>query len=314
MRAALILVALLIAPAPLAAADQTPITGPSPMPVATPMPDDAIDLGNDAPGRLSVPVNIGGNGPYHFTIDTGAERTVISRELATRLGLQAGPRRTITAMTGAAQVNTVLIPSINVSSVGGTQIEAPVLAAVDLGAPGLLGIDTLRDHAVILDFDTNQMTVRPSFKRSSRFKPEPGEIIVRARSLLGQLIVSDARYRGHRVRVVLDTGSVVSIGNNALRRRVGNHAVPREAISLTSVTGDTMQADYALIGDVGVGTVIFRNLPIAFADAPPFKRFGLGEQPAILLGMDALSQFRRIEIDFANHEVRFTLPRDPGAG
>jgi hypothetical protein len=31
----------------------------------------------------------------------------------------------------------------------------------------------------------------------------------------------------------------------------------------------------------------------------------------LLLGMDALRQFRRVDIDFANREVRVSLPRRP---
>jgi predicted aspartyl protease len=213
-------------------------------------------------------------------------------------------------MTGLSDARTVIIPMLNVSTAGATRIEAPILAAQDLGSAGLLGIDTLRHHAVVIDFDTNSMTVRSSRKRASWERPEPGEIIVRARSLLGQLVVTDAYYRGRRVRVVLDTGSVVTMGNGALRKRAGEHAAPGQPISLISVTGDTLVANYSQIGDIQVGPVRFHNLPVAFADAPPFERFGLTDQPAILLGMDALRQFRRVEIDFANREVRFTMPRD----
>ena len=42
---------------------------------------------------MTVPVEIGGAGPYRFVVDTGAERTVISRELARELELEPGPDR-----------------------------------------------------------------------------------------------------------------------------------------------------------------------------------------------------------------------------
>lgn len=320
MRAAPFLIALLAAPAPMVAADQIPVAGPVAASPATPpalaappaaasAADPPIGLGTDMPGRLTVPVTIGADGPYHFTIDTGAERTVISRELAMRLGLQAGPQRRLTAMTGSSDVATVIIPSLTVGTAGAKQIEAPMLSAVNLGAPGLLGIDSLRDHAVTIDFDAGLMTVTPSRKRRTD-DTEPGEIVVRARSLLGQLVVTDARYHGRRVRVILDTGSVVTMGNNALRRYAGVRAQGGKPLSLISVTGDTLAANYAQIGDLSVGAVTFRGLPVAFVEAAPFARFGLTEQPAVLLGMDALSQFRRVEIDFANHEVRFVMPRN----
>ena len=42
------------------------------------------------------------------------------------------------------------------------------------------------------------MTISPSVKRERSRPAEPGEIVVRARSYLGQLVVTDANYRGHR--------------------------------------------------------------------------------------------------------------------
>ena len=55
--------------------------------------------------------------------------------------------------------------------------------------------------------------------------------------------------------------------------------------------------------------MVFENLPIAFIDVKPFEKFGLTDRPAVLLGMDALRLFRRVDIDFANREVRLRMPR-----
>ncbi|MBA2770996.1 MAG: aspartyl protease family protein [Sphingomonas sp.] len=52
---------------------------------------DNFAFEQDRTERMTVPVSIGGRGPYRFVVDTGAERTVISRELARELSLDAGP-------------------------------------------------------------------------------------------------------------------------------------------------------------------------------------------------------------------------------
>jgi len=288
--------------APLTAQDELPLTAA-----------DVLGIGTDIPGRMTVPVTIGSAGPYPFTIDTGAERTVISRELAGLLGLARGPQVRLTAMTGTSTVKTVVIPSLSVSTAGAGRIEAPELEGKDLGAPGLLGLDTLKDHAVSINFDTNQMTVKPSRKRRYQAVAAPDEIVIQAKSLLGQLVVTDAFYRGQRVRVVLDTGSVVSMGNLALRDTLIRRKIKMTPITLTGVTGDRMTADYTQIGEVKIGGMTFQNLPVAFANAAPFERLGLKKQPALLLGMDALRLCRRVDIDFANREVRILLPRTAGA-
>jgi len=259
--------------------------------------------------RLTVPVAVGNSGPYNFIIDTGAERTVIARELAGSLRLGAASPVIITSMTGRDTVGTVIVPGLSIKSIGEQHtIIAPALEARNLGALGLLGIDTLRNHQVTIDFEKGTMAVRPSVKRKAVSRRDPDEIIVTAKNVYGQLIVTDAYYGSTRIQVVLDTGSQVTMGNSALRKRVGRNALKAQRIQLTSVTGAQTSADYTKVPDILVGKVRFGEMPVAFADVTPFERFGLTKRPALLLGMDALRAFRRVDIDFPNRQVRFLMP------
>ncbi|HXH15159.1 MAG TPA: retroviral-like aspartic protease family protein [Sphingomonas sp.] len=279
---------------------------------AEPTPDTLL-FGEDQT-RMTVPVTIAGAGPYPFIVDTGAQRTVISRELAQTLRLAPGRLVRVTGMTGTGIIATVLIPSLKVSVIGSAAIEAPAIGALYLGANGLLGIDTLQAHAVGIDFDTRTMTVSPSRKRRDRERVAPNEIVIRARSLFGQLVVTDAYCNGIRIRVILDTGTSVSMGNAALRRKVMRKlgsAARSQPVSLTGVTSETVVADYTTIDRTTIGSLTLGDLPVAFTavDAPPFRVFGLANRPAVLLGMDVLQLFRCVDIDFANREVRLALPR-----
>src|SRR6187402_2928519 len=94
---------------PAAAQQVTPPAAVAEAPVA-----EIIDIATDTTTRLTVPVSIGGSGPYGFIVDTGSERTVISSELAQRLGLGAGRTATMHSMTESSQVDTVLIPALEV--------------------------------------------------------------------------------------------------------------------------------------------------------------------------------------------------------
>ena len=275
---------------------------------SNPPPADSIVIA-DADQRMTVPVQIADAGPFHFVVDTGAERTVISRELAATLGLAAGRGVRVTAMANVEQVATVVIPRISVGPLGGSRIEAPAFAAVNIGGAGMLGIDTLQGHAVTIDFDQNTMAVTPSTKRRHEPPAAPGEVVVRARDMFGQLVVTDAYFGARRVRVVIDTGSDITMGNPALRKIIARRTMLRQ-ISARAVTGVSLLADYGQIGAVRIGSTTIENLPVAFADAPPFARFGLADKPALMLGMDALRLFRRVTIDFPNRELRLLLPRD----
>lgn len=269
---------------------------------------ETLDLGVDRTQRMTVPVSIAGQGPYSFIVDTGAERTVISRELADRLNLDPGRTAMVYSMTEASRIETVVIPALEVGQRTISEIHAPALARRDLGAEGMLGVDTLRSQRVELDFVRAEMTVTASRRPPER--PWPRDtILITARSRYGHLLITDASFDGQRIVVIIDTGSQTTVANSALRRRLERRGRLRamRPIELLSVTGGRLDAEYGFAREVQLGDAMIRNLPVAFADVPPFRQLGLADRPAILLGMDALRLFDRVSLDFANRRVRLVV-------
>jgi predicted aspartyl protease len=273
---------------------------PSPPSIAGETPD-VLGFG-ELTNRMTVPVSVDGKGPFDFIVDTGAERSVLSRELAASLDLEPGARARLFDFTGASPVNTVKVPSLSAGKLNTAAMEAPSLAMANIGAQGMLGIDALQGHKVVIDFGRNRMSVVPARRHPT------GEIIVRAEARLGQLIVTTARFNGEPIAVIIDTGSWVSVGNKAMLALAKKQPRRLGPITVRSVTGRTFQADYVSVSDLNVGGVRFDNVGLAFADVPPFVRFGLRDKPALILGMSALKLFRRVEIDFVNREIAFSLP------
>ena len=271
-------------------------------------PGEDVGLGEDQRQRMTVPISIDGKGPFDFLIDTGAERTVISAELARRLALPEGRRTTVHSMTGKGEVATAIIPKLEVSRKSVSGIHAPALKASHIGAAGMLGIDTLQEQRVTFDFARQKMTVVPSRMRET--SRDPNEIVVEARRRFGRLVLVDASLDGERLLVVLDTGSEVTIGNQALRDKLDRKRKmpPAVPIDLVSVTGGAFKADYTRVRQIKIGGVMIRDLPVAFAEVHPFKQLELSDRPALLLGMDALRLFTQVSVDFANRKVRFASP------
>jgi predicted aspartyl protease len=269
---------------------------------------EVLDYAADAASRMTVPVNIGGHGPFNFVVDTGAERTVIATDLAQRLGLGAGRMARVHSMTEVSDIATFVIPALEVGGRRSKPIQAPGLDRRNLGAAGMLGTDMLAAKRVSFDFKRQQMTVVPSEKRREHWDGDA--IVVRGRSRFGQLVLVDAAVEGQKVWVIIDTGAQVSIGNSMLRSKLmRKHLIKKtEPISLLSVTGGHTQADWTEIKVIRLGGLTINNLPIAFADVHPFRKLDLMDKPAILLGMDALKLFDRVSVDFANREVRLLPP------
>jgi len=304
-------------PADAALPDALP--GTAPPPAATPLPptaspatdqdaagDQDLKLVQDPSTRLTLAVMIDGKGPYAFLVDTGSDRTSISRELAGVLALPPGPKVLIHEGGGADMARTVVIDSVTIGNRTIRHIEAPALSAKDLGADGMLGVDTLRDLHLVMDFKALRLS-------SSQSRAEPLDehtIVVRGRSRYGQLILANSKVHGVPVLVVLDSGSQLSVGNPALLRLLTGHdtaSAPQRTTHIVTATGRHMTLELDDIAEAEVGGVTIRHMPLAFAQLHTFDRFGLTHQPALLLGMDVLSLCQKVTVDLRRREATFTL-------
>lgn len=269
---------------------------------------DEVAIGRDIGDRMTVAVSVAGRGPYRFLVDTGSERTVISRQLARRLQLESGKDAVLHSVVGVNDVDTVFIPHLRVSNNIISVVDAPALEASNIGADGMLGIDSLRSQRVMFDFKAQTMSITPSSRPLERLDGQT--IVVRARSRHGRLIFSEASIDGQKLTVIVDTGSQVTIGNLALQRSLMKRrlwTVPN-AVTIESVTGDKLQARVAMLKKLEIGNVRVDDLAVAFADAHIFKQLDLRNKPALLLGMNAMRAFDRISIDFESKKVRFVMP------
>ena len=265
---------------------------------------DIIKAVRDSSDRLTVPVRIGKDGPYDFLIDTGAERTVLARGLAERLGLVPNGRATLVGVAGSLAVDLVDVAEVRLGSRSFYDLSAPLLEGAHIGADGIIGLDGLRNRRVLIDFKRNLIAVDDAKQLGGN---RGFEIIVRARLRGDQLIMTNAVVDGIKTDVVIDTGSQSTIGNRALQRAMARRRAP-EKTSLTSVTGQSIVADLVFARRVTIGNLDFTDLALVFADAPPFERLNLAEKPALLLGMGQLRAFQRVAIDFQERKILFDLP------
>ena len=268
------------------------------------------DFAIDRSDRMTVQVQVNGSEAVPFIVDTGAERTVIANELAKRLLLESGPKLTLATISGRTVVNSFFIEKLTTAAVNLEGLEAPGLERSNLGAYGLLGIDSLEDNRVLLDFAKQTMDVLPSPKGRGRSKLENGMIVVSAKRRAGRMIISTAKIDGMRVELILDTGAQSSMGNAALRDKLRrrHRTIDYVPVRMRSVTGSILIGDFTQIQEIEIGGLTIADLPMTFADNYAFTALKLQDKPAILLGMDALRLFDRVMIDFGNRRVGFDLP------
>ena len=257
--------------------------------------------------RLSVEVLVNGRGPYHFIVDSGADTSVIGSQIARQLQLPLGKPVILNGMTSRDVVDSVKVAELTLGPTTMHNLELPALNEADLGAQGMVGIDALHRHRLLMDFEKHLIRIEDA---RAPEKGMPGDIVVVARRRRGQLILTQVKAAGTPLDAIIDTGTEITIGNLALRDKLirGNRGKFVD-VEVTGVTGVVAHMQVARIAELQLGPVLLRDVPMAFADVPPFKLFGLSREPALLLGTDLLENFRRVSLDFRTRKVRFQLRR-----
>ena len=179
----------LIAAATALATSLTGVAAEAPPPLDSTV--DVLEIERERYQRMTVPVTIQGQGPFDFMIDTGAQATVLSRDLADRLQLFDRSTATLVGMASSAIVETTPIDDFTLGTRSFYIRQAPLLERAHIGeADGILGLDSLQDQRVLLDFNRSYMAVADAESLGGN---RGFEIIVRAREKLGQLIITSAR-------------------------------------------------------------------------------------------------------------------------
>ncbi|MCA1660832.1 MAG: aspartyl protease family protein [Novosphingobium sp.] len=280
--------------------------------------DDTLAIGGDdidarkIRSRMTVEVAVNGTGPYKFIVDSGADSSVVGWRIARALQLPVGTAAILNSMTASSRVQRVMVDELTLGPSTIRNLELPALEERDVGGQGMIGIDALVQQRLMMDFEKRTIKVEDAARPAPRLD---GEIVVTAKRRRGQLILTQVRAAGLPLEAVVDTGSEITIGNLKLRDKLirGNRD-KFVTLEVTGVTGVTIPLQVARIGELKLGSVTLRNVPMAFADVPPFEVFGLSDQPALLLGTDLLETFRRISLDFKARKVRFQLRRCESTG
>jgi predicted aspartyl protease len=287
-------------PAAIAALQESPIAPDLGSPST-----DILALEEERHRRMTIPVTIAGAGPYNFLIDTGSQATAVTHHIDRALGL---PRLGTAQLVGMASVRAVQLVEVNDLVVGSHtlhNISAPILNRTYVGADGIIGLDSLQDFRVLIDFRKETIVLQDITKHHSR---SGFEIIVSARQKLGQLLITNAEVEGVHAIVIIDTGAQSSLGNEALRSAIRARRLA-EVLTM-DVNGVTLTTDLSLVKSLEIQGLKLANVSLSFADAPAFEVLGLKDTPVLSLGMQHLKIFDRVAIDFAKQRILFDVPRD----
>jgi predicted aspartyl protease len=258
--------------------------------------------------HMVAPVTINNQGPFNFLMDTGANISCVSNSLANRLMLTQGPDAPVHTVVGVKNRPSFVIDHLVVGSRKRREVRAPGLPIGGVGVDGVLGVDWLKGQRLVLDFEKKKIEITQTRAEHSGM----GRVVVPARKRLGQLTIVDADLNGRNISAMIDSGSQVTMCNTPLRRIIeeserskkGPVIEPRK-VRLETVAGERFTAEMLFLPFLRLGGLHLGNVSVFYADMHVFDIWGLKDRPALVLGMDILTEFKSVALDFGRSQVRF---------
>jgi hypothetical protein len=259
--------------------------------------------------HMLAPVGVNGQGPFNFLLDTGANTSCVSNKLMEKLSLVAGETARVHTVVGVRDRPIVTLDELQVGPRNRKRVRAPALPIKGSEVDGVLGVDWLKGQRLIMDFKQRSMQITKSQHDNS----EPGKVVVvPARRRHGQLTIVDADLSGKRISAIIDSGAQGTLCNGKLRdlvraaeARKGGKAEPPRVVRMETLAGESFVGESVFLPFLRLGGLHLGNVPVTYADMHVFDIWDLKDTPALVLGIDLLSQFEQVALDFGRSQVRF---------
>jgi len=259
----------------------------------------------DSAGRAVALIDINGQGPFRFILDTGANRSVLSQALATSLGLSQSGVGVVHSVDGAEFAMLVNIESLSFGTLRLSGGETPVLDSPMLdGEHGLLGTDGMAGRLLHVDFTKKCVEIYEGAAPVST----KGWLSVPARMRFGSLLMVEGTIMGVHVNVLLDTGSDISLANEHFREAlldVGAHSVQYHNGHAYTGGRPIVLARRVWTPRLFLGRTVIESVNAYIGDFHIFDLWGLQNEPTLLIGMDVLARAREMVIDYEHGVVHF---------
>ena len=281
--------------------------------VEAPEPRYVSPTRRDQIGRIWAPVMINGHGPFRLVLDTGASHSAVTALVALALGIPTdqSPPVILRGVTGFATVPTIQVDTL---TVGDLSVDSPVLPIVPDalgGAQGILGGEGLTGKRIFIDFRHDKIVI--TFSRNERSSREFVDVPFHA--LRDTLVVVSAMVGDVPTKAIIDTGGQTTIANLALQRAIFRRKAQfrGQTDQIIGATKDVQEGELMSMPPIEFGSIQIHDAGVTFADMYIFKQWKLLNEPAILIGMDALGLLDTLVIDYRRHELQMRMPR-AGAG
>jgi predicted aspartyl protease len=269
-------------------------------------------LAGGAQPLILLPVQVNGEGPFEFILDTGAGTSLLSSELGEKLGIKIIGSKEGQSAGGKVSVS---LAKVNSLAVGSAQLSDVDVGLVDLshigktvGAKidGDLGYNFLKHFPVTLDYRKNEIR----FDDPKRFElagqsAAVTEVAMRLASPAKPLILVDVLANGSGpFQFALDTGTSTTAITPGLAKQLGVASSP---IGPATTGGAPVEVTAGVLQSFQVGGARIDDLPVIVADFFAMLSNALGVKLDGIVGYNFLRNYK-VALDYPNETMSLFTP------
>ena len=269
-------------------------------------------LAGGAQPLILLPVEVNGEGPFEFILDTGAGTSLLSSELGQKLGIKIIGSKEGQSAGGAVSVSLAKVSSLAVASAKLDDVDVGLVDLSHIGKTvgakidGDLGYNFLKHFRITLDYRKSEIRLDdPKRFELAGQSAAVTEVAMRLANPAKPLILVDVYANGRGpFQFAIDTGTSTTAITPELAKQLGVASSP---IGPATTGGAHVDVTAGVLQSFQVGGARIDNLAVIVADFFAMLSNALGAKLDGIVGYNFLRNYK-VALDYPNETLSLFTP------
>lgn len=267
-------------------------------------------LAGGAQPLILVPASVNNDGPHEFILDTGAGVSLLTPELAGRVGVTVTESTEGMGAGGRLAISLGVVESLAIGRARAENVQVAITselhrigAVIGASVDGNVGYSYLKDFRLTLDYQ--KLTLRLIQAKQETNLEGGSAALAEIKFKLAHpskpliLIPTFANDEGPFI-FALDTGASSTVLSSEVAQMLG---IESTGIPQMTGAGGAMQGSRGIVRSLAVGNARLENLPVATADFLTMLSQIVKTKLDGIIGYNFLKEFK-VTIDYPNETLR----------
>jgi predicted aspartyl protease len=261
---------------------------------------------------ILLPVEVNGEGPFEFILDTGAGTSLLSSELGQKLDIKIVGSKDGQSAGGAVSVSLAQLSSLAVASAKLENVDVGIVDLSQIGKTvgakidGDLGYNFLKHFRITLDYRRSEIRFDdPKRLESTGRSTAVTEVAMRLASPAKPLILVDVLVNGcGPFQFAIDTGTSTTAITPELAKQLSLASSP---IGPVTTGGAPVDVTAGTLESFQIGGARIDNLTVIVADFFAMLSNAIGAQLDGIVGYNFLQNYK-VALDYPNETLSLFRP------